>query len=71
LLEYLVNTYTNENDLVLDNCIGGGSTAIACINTNRHYIGMELSQDYCNVANKRIEQTKLDKKKQDRQINMF
>jgi len=54
LCEYLINTYTNENKLVLDNCMGSGTTAIACINTNRNYIGFELDTIYCDLANKRI-----------------
>ena len=54
LLEYLIKTYTNEGDLILDNCIGSGSTAIAAINTNRNFIGIEKEIEYCNIANKRI-----------------
>ncbi len=54
LFEYLIKTYTNENDLVLDNCIGSGTSAIACIRTNRNYIGMEISQEYVDITNKRI-----------------
>lgn len=54
LLEYLIKTYTNENELVLDNCIGSGTTAIACINTNRQYIGIEKDKTYYDIANKRI-----------------
>lgn len=45
LFEYLIKTYTNEGDLVLDNCIGSGTTAIACINTNRNFIGIELQEE--------------------------
>jgi len=55
LLEFLIKSYTNEDDLVLDNCIGVGSTAIACINTNRKYIGFELDENYYNIAQKRID----------------
>ena len=58
LLEYLINTFTNKNELVLDNCIGSGSTAIACINTNRNYIGIELQEKYVDIANKRINELK-------------
>lgn len=54
LLEYLIKTYSNEGDIVLDNCMGSGSTAIAAINTNRHYIGYELNEEYYHIINKRI-----------------
>lgn len=54
LCEYLIKTYTNEGDLVLDNCMGSGSTGVACINTNRNFIGMELDENYFNIAKKRI-----------------
>ena len=54
LLEYLIKTYSNEGDIVLDNCMGSGSTAIAAINTNRHYIGYELNEEYYYIINKRI-----------------
>jgi site-specific DNA-methyltransferase (adenine-specific) len=54
LFEYLIKTYTNEGDLVLDNCIGSGTTAVACVNTKRNFIGMELSEDYCKIANERL-----------------
>ncbi|HZK21087.1 MAG TPA: site-specific DNA-methyltransferase [Oscillospiraceae bacterium] len=55
LFEYLIKTYTNEDEVVLDNCMGSGTTAIACINTNRNYIGFELDETYFEVAQKRIE----------------
>ena len=58
LLEYLIKTYTNENDLVLDNCMGSGSTGVACVNTNRNFIGMELEEKYFNIAKERIEQAR-------------
>lgn len=54
LFEYLIKTYTNEGDLVLDNCMGSGTTAIACINTNRNYICMEKDEGYFEKANARI-----------------
>ena len=54
LFEYLIKTYTNEGEIVLDNCIGSGTTAIAAINTNRNYIGIELDENYYNIANKRV-----------------
>lgn len=55
LLEYLIKTYTNENETILDNCMGSGSTGIACINTNRNFIGMELDKEYFDIAKERIE----------------
>ena len=58
LLEYLVNTYTNQGDVVLDNCMGSGSTGVACVNTGRKFIGMELDENYFNIAKERIEQAK-------------
>ena len=54
LLEYLIKTYTNEGDTVLDNCMGSGSTGVACKNTNREFIGMELDENYFNIAKERI-----------------
>lgn len=54
LLEYLVKTYTNEGDVVLDNCMGSGSTGVACINTGRKFIGMELDKRYFDIAVNRI-----------------
>ena len=55
LLEWLIKTYTNEGMTVLDNCMGSGSTAIACINTNRNFIGMELDENYFEIAKERID----------------
>jgi site-specific DNA-methyltransferase (adenine-specific) len=54
LFEYFIKTYSNENELVLDNCIGSGTTAIACLNTNRNYIGFENDPKYFEIANQRI-----------------
>lgn len=54
LFEWLIRSYSNENDVVLDNCIGSGTTAIACINTGRKYIGIEKDEAYFEVAKKRI-----------------
>ena len=56
LLEYLIKTYTNEGETGLDNCMGSGSTGVACVNTNRKYIGFEISKKYCEVAEKRIQE---------------
>ena len=60
LLEYLIKTYTNENETVLDNCMGSGSTGVACINTNRNFIGIELDEKYFNIAKERIEKISLE-----------
>ena len=54
LLEYLIKTYTNESDVVLDNCMGSGSTGVACINTNRNFIGYELDEHYFQIAKERL-----------------
>ena len=56
LLEYLIKTYTNEGEVVLDNTMGSGSTGVACINTNRNFIGIELDENYFEIAKKRIEE---------------
>jgi len=56
LFEYLIKTYTNEGDLVLDNCIGSGTTAIACQNTKRNFIGFENNREYFDIACKRIKE---------------
>lgn len=58
LFEYLIRTYTNENDIVLDNCMGSGTTAIACMNTNRIYVGFEKSKTYFDIAMQRIDDLK-------------
>ena len=55
LLEYLIKTYTLEDETVLDFTMGSGSTGIACINTNRKFIGIELDEKYFEIAKKRIE----------------
>ena len=57
LLEYLIKTYTNESETVLDNCMGSGSTGVACKNLNRKFIGIELDENYFNIAKERIENT--------------
>ena len=58
LLEYLIKTYSNESGVVLDSCMGSGSTGVACINTGRGFIGIELEEKYFNTAKERIENTK-------------
>ena len=54
LLEYLIKTYTNEGETVLDNCMGSGSTGVACKNLNRNFIGIELDEKYFKIAERRI-----------------
>lgn len=61
LFEYLIETYTNEGETVLDNCMGSGTTAIACLNTNRNYIGFELDEGYYKEAIKRIDNHEVPK----------
>ena len=60
LLEYLIKTYTNESEIVLDNCMGSGSTGVACLNANRKFIGIELDENYYNIACNRINNIKGD-----------
>ena len=54
LMEYLIKTYTNEGETVLDNCMGSGTTGVACRNLNREFIGVEMDKDYFEIAKKRI-----------------
>lgn len=54
LLEYLIKTYTNPGETVLDNCMGSGSTGVACVNTGRRFVGIELEQKYFDIAVQRI-----------------
>ena len=54
LFEYLIKTYTNEGDLVLDNCAGSGTTGVACKNLNRNYILIEKEPEYIDIINKRL-----------------
>jgi hypothetical protein len=54
LLEYLISTYTKDEEIVLDNCMGSGSTGVAALNLNRRFIGIELDATYCDIAKKRI-----------------
>ena len=60
LIEYLIKTYTNEGDVILDNCIGSGTTAIAAMNLNRNYIGFEIEKKYYDIAVNRIKEHKLE-----------
>lgn len=58
LCEWLIKTYTNEGEIILDNCMGSGSTGVACLNTNRNFIGIELDEGYFKIAQNRIEEAK-------------
>ncbi len=69
LCEYLIKTYTNENNLILDNCMGAGTTGIACINTNRNYVGFELDEEYYNKSIQRINEHMKEKNKVDSLLN--
>ncbi|PKI11104.1 site-specific DNA-methyltransferase [Staphylococcus shinii] len=66
LAEYLIKTYTNEYETVLDNCMGSGTTAVACVNTNRNFIGFELDEKYYKASLERVKDHKKDE-----QINLF
>jgi site-specific DNA-methyltransferase (adenine-specific) len=55
LFEYLIRTYTNEGDTVLDNCCGSGTTGVACRNTGRNFIQMEIRPEYCEIARQRLD----------------
>jgi site-specific DNA-methyltransferase (adenine-specific) len=57
LMEYLIKTYSNEGETVLDNCMGSGTTGVACVRTNRNFIGMEMDKEYFAAAKERIEST--------------
>ena len=57
LLEYLIKTYTKEGETVLDFTMGSGSTGVACVNTNRNFIGIELDEKYFNIAKERIDKS--------------
>ena len=58
LMEYIVKTYTNEGDIVLDNTMGSGTTGVACVNTNRNFIGIEKDEKYFEIAKNRINDSK-------------
>jgi len=54
LMEYLIRTYSNEGETILDNCMGSGTTGVACMNTNRNFIGIEMDENYYKIAEERI-----------------
>ena len=60
-MEYLVKTYTSVGELVLDFTMGSGSTGVACVNTNRKFVGIELDENYYNIAEERIHKALEDK----------
>ena len=62
LLEYLIKTYTNKSDTVLDFTMGSGSTGVACIETNRNFIGIELDKEYYDIAKQRINEAKAQRR---------
>ena len=62
LFEYLIKTYTNQGDVVLDNCMGSGTTGVACVQLNRNFIGYELSPEYFKIAEKRINEALMQNK---------
>ena len=59
LFKYLIETYTEEGDIVLDSCLGAGTTALAALNCNRGFIGIELDQEYVNISKERIKELKI------------
>ena len=59
LAEYLIRTYTNEGETVLDNCMGSGTTGVACVNTDRNFIGIEKEETYSNIARQRVAEAQL------------
>jgi site-specific DNA-methyltransferase (adenine-specific) len=65
LMEYLIKTYTNKDQFVLDCCMGSGSTGVAAVNTDRNFIGIEMEERYFNVAKKRIKEAKQSKDRQE------
>ena len=65
LCEYLIKTYTNPGEVVLDNCMGSGSTGVACLNTGRKFIGIELDGKYFDIAKKRIQEVAATQKEVD------
>ena len=67
LCEYLIKTYTNEGETVLDNCMGSGTTGVACVNTNRNFIGIELDDKYFDIAKRRIS----EERNKPEQITLF
>jgi len=59
LFRYLIETYTNEGEVVLDSCLGAGTTALAALSCNRNFIGMELAEEYVKISRDRIKEYKI------------
>jgi site-specific DNA-methyltransferase (adenine-specific) len=57
LIEYLIKTYTNDGEIILDSCMGSGTTGVAALNLGRKFIGMELDKNYFDIAEKRIKES--------------
>jgi len=68
MFEYLIRTYTNEGDIVLDNCIGSGTTAVASINTGRNFIGIEQETEYVEIARRRVDEAIASKNEKESDI---
>lgn len=62
LIQYLIRTYSNEGDTILDNCMGSGTTAVACLKEKRHFIGYEITKEYFDIAQERIKQEQMQLK---------
>ena len=71
LLEYLIKTYSNPGDTVLDFTMGSGSTGVACVNTERKFIGIEINEDYFKIAQERIDRAVEDMKLSKAQVTIF
>lgn len=71
LMEYLVRTYSNEGETVLDNCMGSGTTGVACVNANRNFIGIEMDENYYNLASERILNHKAVQESTDNDLTNF
>ena len=55
-MEWLIKSYSDAGDTVMDNCMGSGTTGVACVNTDRNFIGIEMDEGYYSIANKRIDE---------------
>jgi site-specific DNA-methyltransferase (adenine-specific) len=71
LMEYLVRTYSNEGETVLDNCMGSGTTGVACVNANRNFIGIEMDENYYTLASERILNHKAVQESTDNDLTNF